>query len=194
MRLNRDQIIDFFKSHSEIRNATKCSRSWFRECADESSKQIARVIMSGVTKRFNKNCSPEGMQKIVDNRDCLVSSRIPLRQCYKEALRNLYNLKTQEKKDWHPLTCCYGSKAHLCINNALKQNCRPSQVEMYLKESSQLTDELTDTFCPTSLAWGKEQCAKLSADVPEDAPPKGQTLLPLLLDIMKEIQIDSDAL
>ena len=148
-------------------------------------------MMSGVTKRFNKNCSPEGMQQIVANRDCLASSRVPLRQCYSNAVKDLYNIKSQDKKNWHSLTCCYGSKAHACVTEAVKQNCRPEQSEIYLKEASQLTDELTETFCPTSLVWGKEQCSTLSAGVPTNEPPAGTTVLPIMLDIMKEVQVDS---
>lgn len=148
-------------------------------------------MMSGVTKRFNKNCSPEGMQKIVDNRDCLASSRNPLRKCYSNAVKDMFNVKSQDKKNWHSLTCCYGSKAHMCVTDAVKQNCRPEQTEMYLKEASQLTDELTETFCPTSLVWGKDQCNTLSANVPSNEPPAGTTILPIMLDIMKEVQVES---
>lgn len=65
-------------------------------------------------------------------------------------------------------------------------------MELFLKESSQLTDELTDTFCPTNLVWGKQQCATLVADVPDNPVPKGTTIVPILLDVMKEIQIDTE--
>ena len=148
--------------------------------------------MSGVTKRFNKNCSPEGMQRIIDNRDCIEAARMPLRQCYKSGLKDMFNMKSVDKKKWHSLTCCFASKAHHCVNNAVKQNCRPEQMEMYLKESTQLTDELTDTFCPSNLVWGKSQCANLATEVPDNPVPKDATLVPILLDVMKEIQVDSE--
>ena len=101
-------------------------------------------------------------------------------------------MKSVDKKKWHSLTCCFASKAHHCVNNAVKQNCRPEQMEMYLKESTQLTDELTDTFCPSNLVWGKSQCANLATEVPDNPVPKDATLVPILLDVMKEIQVDSE--
>lgn len=156
---------------------------------------MARVVMSGVRKRINKNCSPFGIRELLKHTECMKASRGALKQCYKQGLKDIYMTRMSEnRKNWHPLMCCFGSRAHDCALNAVKSNCDGANIEYFQKESTQLVDEMMDTFCPQNLAWGKSECAELVATLPDVALPTDRniTILPMMMDIIKEFSIDTE--
>lgn len=181
--------------YSNIRNASRCARGWFRECAPPSTKQMARIVMAGVTKRIKKNCSPLGMREVLKHTECMSAARASLRHCYKQGVKDIYNIRlSNDKSKWHNLVCCFGSRGHDCSINAIRQNCDEKEVEFFQKQSSQLVDELMDSFCPASLVWGRSECAELASTVPDTPLPKDKniTVLPLLMDIVKEFSVDEE--
>lgn len=156
---------------------------------------MARVVVSGVMKRINKNCSPLGMQEILRHTDCMQSSRGALKQCYKQGVKDIYTLRmSEDRTKWHPLMCCFGSRGYDCATTAVKQNCDPENLEYFQKESTQLVGEMMDTFCPSNLVWGKSECADLVANLPEVTLPTDRniTILPMIMDIVKEFSIETE--
>jgi len=180
---------------NNVRNASRCVRGWFRECAPPTTKQMARVVMTGVNKRIKKNCSPYGTQEILKHTECMGLARASLRLCYHQGVKDIYNIRmSSDKSKWHNLVCCFGSRAHDCMINAIRQNCEEKEIEFFQKQSNQMVDELMDSFCPTNLVWGKSGCAKLVSTVADNPLPKDKniTVLPLLMDIVKEFSVDEE--
>lgn len=106
----------------------------------------------------------------------------------------MYSIKNTERKNWHPLTCCFGSKGYECAVNAVRKNCEGQSVEFFIKESTQLMTELTETFCPSELVWGRKECSKLVIDLPvaNISHNSKVTILPLIMDIVKEFSIEEE--
>lgn len=179
-----------------IKNSSRCIRDYFRDCTSESTRQMSRIVSSGIKKRINKSCSPRGIRELLRHTECMRAVRGPLRLCYKQGVRDMYSIKSTEKKNWHPLTCCFGSKGYECAVNAVRKNCEGASADFFIKESTQLMTELTETFCPTELVWGRKECSKLVIDLPPAVIPNNTkvTLLPLIMDIVKEFTIDAEDL
>ena len=149
--------------------------------------------MSGLTKRINKNCSPFGIQEILKHRECMSKSREALKLCYKQGVKDIYSIRmSEDKTKWHPLMCCFGSRAHGCALTAVKQNCEGVNLEYFAKESTQLVDEMMDTFCPPNISWGRSECAEIVVGLPDVPLPRDRnvTILPMILDLVKEFTIE----
>ena len=153
---------------------------------------MARIVSSGIRKRINKNCSPAGIREILKHTTCMGAVRSPLKVCYRQGLRDLYQLKEADKNLWHKLVCCFGSKAYDCAKNAVSANCEGPSAEYFIKESTQLVTEMTETFCPINLVWGRKECSDLIFNLPEPVVPnqtldeRKKTLMPVLIEIFKE--------
>ena len=158
-------------------------------------KQMARTVYSGIQRKFKKTCSPAGIQKVLQNRECIVASRAPLMQCYQQMLKDMYAVRqSTDKKAWHAMTCCFGSRSHDCALTAVKTNCATSGAQEFSRESSQMMDEMMETFCPANLVWGSKECANVITNVPDVVLPKGReiTILPIMMDILKEFSLPEE--
>lgn len=180
---------------SEVKNATKCVRDFFRDCTTPAMKQMARTVYSSVQRKFKKTCSPTGIQKLLQNRECIVSSRPSLVQCYQQTVKDMYAVtQSSDKKSWHAMTCCFGSRSHDCAVRGVKANCPTSAAsEDFSRESSQMMDELMETFCPANLVWGTKECANVIAAVPDVVMPNREvSILPIMMDILKEFSLPEE--
>lgn len=158
-------------------------------------KQMARTVYSGINRRFKKTCSPTGIEKILQNRECISASRTPLLLCYKQMVKDMYAVRQSvDKKAWHAMTCCFGSRSHDCALTAVKANCPQAGADYFSRESSQMMDEMMETFCPANLVWGSKECANLVSNLPEASLPKDRnvTILPIMMDILKEFSIPDE--
>ena len=179
----------------EVKNATRCIRDYFRECATPSMKQMARTVYSGIQRRFKKTCSPTGIAKILENRECISHSRGPLLQCYNQAVKDLWTVRgSDDKKAWHPMTCCFASRSHDCALTAVKANCPGKGSEHFARESTQMMDEMMETFCPANLVWGSKECASVVSTLVDTPLPQDRqvTILPIVMDIMKEMSLPEE--
>jgi len=178
-----------------IKNGSRCIRNYFKDCTSESTKQMARVISSGIKKRINKNCSPIGIRQLLKHTECMKVVRGPLKLCYRQGVKDMYSIKgSPDRKTWHPLTCCFGSKGYDCAVNAVRKNCEGDAAEYFIKEATQLVTELTETFCPANLVWGRKECSDMVIKLPEVMLPndKKVTILPILMDLIHEFSVDVD--
>lgn len=156
---------------------------------------MARTVYSGIQRKFKKMCSPTGIAKILENRQCIAASRTPLLQCYQQVVKDMYAVReSTDKKAWHAMTCCFGSRGHDCALTAVKANCPQSGTDQFARESTQMMDEMMETFCPANLAWGTKECASIIAAVPDVVLPKDKqvTILPILMDILKEFSLPEE--
>ncbi|KAI1285319.1 hypothetical protein HDE_11727 [Halotydeus destructor] len=183
---NEQQVLD---NCDIIRNGSQCVRSYFMKCSPSMVRQMTKVVMAGVTRTINKNCSPNGVKELLKHRDCINDVKLEIRSCYTELVRDVYRIKESPRENLHPLTCCFVSKFQKCTTDAIVKTCREESREYYIQESTKLMNELLELFCPESYRWGMSDCAAVATGLPEPNMPedgKTPTILPLVIDMMKQ--------
>lgn len=150
---------------------------------------MTRIAMSGVTKTINKHCSDQGVADLLQHRQCISDVRSEIKSCYDGLVYDFYQIRMSDnRKDWHPMTCCFISKFHECNVKAVNEKCEESSRAYYSEEANKLMDELMELICPPNYRWGEDDCTQLVADMKMVDPPEGENpmLLPLIIDMMKK--------
>ncbi|KAI1291935.1 hypothetical protein HDE_07517 [Halotydeus destructor] len=170
----------------KMKNGSRCAKKFLKECASSSAREMAKTMVSGISKVVNRHCSGDGPKNLLTHRPCAAQARKPLLQCHMQAVRDMYTIRGAEKENWHKLACCYATRTKECGLTAIQKNCNAESAEYFKSEAVALVSELTETFCAVDLVWGSKACADLTIDLPEPDMPKekAHTAFPIMLEII----------